>query len=222
MPHSSPVGARYSVSFVNITSDAYFNSVTIVAYEKSLYVWPRYNGTRLYLVWRLNLMPGSRFCLTIVKAIEINFNDTRLSHGMRYWVIILSNNAESDYLSVGMHWHDITKYSPLMQLSIDTVHSRHTYIGLVAGIRLERELLWPLEKWYPAGSFASALATNMSWAVSEPLPLTDIVQALPRVAVWLKTLSVQQYFNIPCSIPQVISTHCLHAKHWLHWLHRYR
>ena len=57
-PHSSPVRARYGVSFVRIASDWYSASVIIVPYAKSCYVGPRYNGTPLYndvmaLAWNL-------------------------------------------------------------------------------------------------------------------------------------------------------------------------
>ena len=39
--------ANYGVSFVNITSDAYYASVIVVPYAKSCYVGPRDNSTRL-------------------------------------------------------------------------------------------------------------------------------------------------------------------------------
>ena len=47
---SSPVRARYRVSFMNITSAAYFALVIVVPYAKSCYVGPLYNGTWLYLM----------------------------------------------------------------------------------------------------------------------------------------------------------------------------
>ena len=50
-PRSSPVRARFWVSSVKITSDAYFNSVIVMPYEKYCYVGPRYNGTRLYVFY---------------------------------------------------------------------------------------------------------------------------------------------------------------------------
>ena len=46
--HSSPVRARYGVSFVNIISDSYFAPVIVVPYVKSCYIGPCYNGTPLY------------------------------------------------------------------------------------------------------------------------------------------------------------------------------
>ena len=46
-PHNSPVRARYGVSFVNITSDAYLASVIVVPYAKWCYAWPYYTGNRL-------------------------------------------------------------------------------------------------------------------------------------------------------------------------------
>ena len=47
-PHSSPVRARYGVSFVGSDSNWYPASVPAVVCETSCYIGPRYNGTRLY------------------------------------------------------------------------------------------------------------------------------------------------------------------------------
>ena len=47
-PHSSPVRARYGASFVDSASDWYSASVPAMIYAISCYIWPRYNGTRLY------------------------------------------------------------------------------------------------------------------------------------------------------------------------------
>ena len=62
-PHSSPVRARHGMSFVNITSDAYFASVNVVPYAESCYVGPHYNGTRLYMA-KWNRHHLSKFCLS--------------------------------------------------------------------------------------------------------------------------------------------------------------
>ena len=45
-PHSSPYGA----SFVDSASDWYSASVPAMMYAISCYIWPRYNGTRLYFM----------------------------------------------------------------------------------------------------------------------------------------------------------------------------
>ena len=47
--HSWPVRVRYGVSFVNITSEAYFASVIVIQYAKSCYVRQCYNVTWLYV-----------------------------------------------------------------------------------------------------------------------------------------------------------------------------
>ena len=47
-PHSSPVRARYGASFVDSVSDWYSASVPAIMYAICCYIWPRYNGTRLY------------------------------------------------------------------------------------------------------------------------------------------------------------------------------
>ena len=46
--HSSPVRARYGVSFVDIASDWYFASAPAIFNAISYCFVPRYNGTRLY------------------------------------------------------------------------------------------------------------------------------------------------------------------------------
>ena len=53
-PHSSPVRARYGVSFMNPTSDWYSASVHVIVHVISYNIWviwprPRYNGTRLHV-----------------------------------------------------------------------------------------------------------------------------------------------------------------------------
>ena len=55
-PHSSPVRARYRVSFMNLASDWYSASVPIIMYAISYYFSPRYNGTRLYSVSSVSKM----------------------------------------------------------------------------------------------------------------------------------------------------------------------
>ena len=47
--HSSPVRARYGVSFVNTNSGWCFASVSVFMFKIPCYVWPRYKGIRLYL-----------------------------------------------------------------------------------------------------------------------------------------------------------------------------
>ena len=47
--HSSPVRARYGVSFVDSISYSYSTPVTAVMYAISCYIGLRYNGTHLYL-----------------------------------------------------------------------------------------------------------------------------------------------------------------------------
>ena len=47
-PHSSPVGARYGVSFVGSAPEWYSASVPAMIYAICWYIGPRYNGTRLY------------------------------------------------------------------------------------------------------------------------------------------------------------------------------
>ena len=48
-PHSSPVRARYVVSFVGPTSYLYSASISAMMYAISCYTRPRYNGTGLYM-----------------------------------------------------------------------------------------------------------------------------------------------------------------------------
>ena len=48
-PHSSPVRARYGVWFVIWHTDLYSASVNAVQEKISCYIWPRYNGTLLYV-----------------------------------------------------------------------------------------------------------------------------------------------------------------------------
>ena len=47
-PHSSPVRARYGVSFVDPGSDWYSSSVSTIINAVSYYIAPRYNGTLLH------------------------------------------------------------------------------------------------------------------------------------------------------------------------------
>ena len=47
-PNSSPVRARYGLSFVDSNSDLYLTSVTALLFAISCYIGPRYNGTQLY------------------------------------------------------------------------------------------------------------------------------------------------------------------------------
>ena len=47
--HSSPVKARYGVSFVDPASDWYSASVPVIIYVLSYNIGPRYNGIHLYL-----------------------------------------------------------------------------------------------------------------------------------------------------------------------------
>ena len=47
-PYSSPVRARYGVSFVDPASDWYSASVAVIIYIIYCYIGPRYNGTRLF------------------------------------------------------------------------------------------------------------------------------------------------------------------------------
>ena len=51
-PHSSPIRARYGVSFVNSKSDLCFIVVITFFNVVSWYIGPHYNGTRLYTVYR--------------------------------------------------------------------------------------------------------------------------------------------------------------------------
>ena len=48
LPHSSPVRARYGVSFVIIISDLYSASISVILCIISCHIWPGYDGTRLY------------------------------------------------------------------------------------------------------------------------------------------------------------------------------
>ena len=48
MPHSSPVRARYGVSFVIIISDLCSASISVIPCTISCHIWPVYDGTWLY------------------------------------------------------------------------------------------------------------------------------------------------------------------------------
>ena len=58
----TPVRARYGVSHVDPASEWYFASVLAIIYVISYNIWPRYNGTRLYMhnkwfsTWRKETM----------------------------------------------------------------------------------------------------------------------------------------------------------------------
>ena len=49
VPHSSPVRAKYGVSFVGSAPDWYSASVPAMMYAICWYIGPRYNATRLYM-----------------------------------------------------------------------------------------------------------------------------------------------------------------------------
>ena len=66
-PHNSPMRVRYGVSFVDITSDAYFISVMVLPYVKSCYDGLHYESTRLYLyTYTLYTFKNVRVCCDLV------------------------------------------------------------------------------------------------------------------------------------------------------------
>ena len=64
-PHSSPVRARYGVSFVNSNSDLYSTSVTAVLCAISCYTGLHYNGTRLYLTLEIAQSSSRQYDLCV-------------------------------------------------------------------------------------------------------------------------------------------------------------
>ena len=70
--HSSPVMARYVVSFVDPASDWYSASLLVIKYLMSYDIGPRYNATRLYLVFN-SYCPLAYICKITFRSFRVKW-----------------------------------------------------------------------------------------------------------------------------------------------------
>ena len=105
--HSSPVRARYGVSFVDPASGRYFAWVPVIIYVLFYNIEPRYNGTRLYLETKIskeirsdNLQFWWKFELFLQWRKSLAFNETGIKNVQSFARIFITKTylGEQDRL----------------------------------------------------------------------------------------------------------------------------
>ena len=105
-PHSSPIRARYVVSFVDPASDWYSASVPVIIYVISYNIGLHYNGTRLYCVYHV----GPGFNKTELQITSV------LNRAWCIWICLLAQSTKFDiFQNIS---YRIKKKNPLAQLTV--------------------------------------------------------------------------------------------------------
>ena len=86
-PHSSPVGIRYGMSFVNLASNWYFAPVPVIIHVLSYNIEPCYNSTRLYFLAATKQL-YDWFSPSVCLSVRLS---VRLSHLFHHVSIIVSS-----------------------------------------------------------------------------------------------------------------------------------